>query len=76
MDQNRLYYQYPYIKKFTGTVTSCRESKKAISVQTSHAAARSVPPNGMSGDRSSGIITTLTPSENFSGMRRRVRKIW
>lgn len=28
MDQNRLYYQYPYIKKFTGTVTSCRESKK------------------------------------------------
>ena len=28
MDQNRLYYQYPYVKRFMCTVTDCRESKK------------------------------------------------
>lgn len=28
MDQHRLYYQYPYIKNFSCTVTDCRESGK------------------------------------------------
>ncbi len=28
MEQNRLYYQYPYVKKFTCTVTDCRETPK------------------------------------------------